>query len=92
MEDRVHPALVHTKAFHPDIYIVSASIVNQPPMSWVHRSLGAVRPCLLGRGCDFRRLLFGTSDWRPSSLSGWSGPMDYDSSSFNISSRVAPGH
>lgn len=91
MEDSVLPALVHTNASRPDIYIVSANIVNQPLMSWVHWSLGAVRPYLPERDRDFRKFLLGTSDWRSSSLPSWSGPMEYNSSSFDVSSYVAAG-
>jgi hypothetical protein len=31
---------------HPEYYLVTANIINQPSLSWVHQQLGAVRPYL----------------------------------------------
>ena len=46
MEDSVIPSLVHTKLSKPELYVVSANVVNQPLLSWVHWNFGAVKPYL----------------------------------------------
>src|ERR1700712_4705324 len=46
IEDTVIPSIVHTKYTHPEYFVVSANIMNQPSLSWVHYHLGAVKPYL----------------------------------------------
>ncbi|KAF2663329.1 hypothetical protein BT63DRAFT_124844 [Microthyrium microscopicum] len=46
MEDTVIPSIVDSKWKNPDYFIISANIMNQPSLSWVHWRLGAVRPYL----------------------------------------------
>jgi hypothetical protein len=36
--------LVHTRWTHPEYYVVSANIMNQPSLSWIHHHLGVVKP------------------------------------------------
>jgi hypothetical protein len=43
-EDTTIPTLVHTRWTHPEYYMVSANIMNQPSLSWVHHRLGVVKP------------------------------------------------
>lgn len=45
-EDTTIPSLVDMKIRHPEYFMVSANIMNQPSLSWVHYSLGAVLPFL----------------------------------------------
>jgi hypothetical protein len=80
MEDTVIPSIVHTKHSHPEYYIVSANIMNQPSLSWVHYHLGAVRPYLPEikpppPSTDVPEKL--TVDWRASKLPMWSGDDDF---------------
>jgi hypothetical protein len=42
--DNTIASLVQTRLEHPDYFLVSANIVNQPVLSWVHHHLGVVRP------------------------------------------------
>lgn len=81
MEDTVIPSIVHTKWHHPEHYIVSANIMNQPSLSWVHYHLGAVLPYLpeleppppsKSTPEELR------VDWRASLLPEWSGPDDFN--------------
>jgi hypothetical protein len=36
-------SLVQTRLEHPDYFLISANVVNQPILSWVHHHLGVVR-------------------------------------------------
>ncbi|KIW01525.1 uncharacterized protein PV09_07003 [Verruconis gallopava] len=90
MEDSTIPSLVSTKLENPDLYIVSANVVNQPSLSWVHQHLGVVKPYLpeldtpptffeyqgavVSRSHDHH--VAGT--WRPSELPTWSGPPSFN--------------
>src|SRR6201996_8323273 len=81
MEDSVIPSIVHTKHAHPEYYIVSANIMNQPSLSWVHYHLGAVRPYLpeLETPAPPKSVPEQLSiDWRASTLPDWSGPDDFE--------------
>jgi hypothetical protein len=46
IEDTTIASLVKTRLEHPEYYVVSANIINQPSLSWVHQHLDAVRPYL----------------------------------------------
>jgi hypothetical protein len=46
MEDTAIPSIVEAKYNHPEYYIVSANVMNQPSLSYVHFRLGAVLPYL----------------------------------------------
>ena len=85
IEDSVIPSLVHTKAARPDIYVVSANVVNQPMMSWVHWNLGAVKPYMPEISGSFRHFWHDEFNWRPSTLPDWKGD-----SSFNATTFVPP--
>jgi hypothetical protein len=43
-EDTTIPTLVYTRWTHPEYYVVSANIVNQPSLSWVHHRMGVIKP------------------------------------------------
>lgn len=64
---------------HPEYFVVSANIVNQPLLSWVHWNLGAIKPYLpeLDNNGKSERILIDDwekYDWRVSGLPPWSGP------------------
>lgn len=82
MEDSVIPSIVKKKIDHPEYYIVSANVVNQPLLSWVHWNLGAIRPYLpevdvLGRALPFEALGMEIDQWNPSNLPPWNGPKSF---------------
>ncbi|KAF5025769.1 hypothetical protein F66182_2102 [Fusarium sp. NRRL 66182] len=79
MEDSVIPSIVKKKIEHPEYYIVSANVVNQPLLSWVHWNLGAIRPYLpevdeFGRIISFEITDPKQVDWHPSNMPPWNGP------------------
>ncbi|EXJ78878.1 hypothetical protein A1O1_09280 [Capronia coronata CBS 617.96] len=79
MEDNAIQALVQRKIENAQYLIVSANVLNQPDLSWVHYQLDTARPYLpeLQKPVDFvdddRRFMV---DWRPSTLPVWEGPED----------------
>ncbi|KAK7610902.1 hypothetical protein IWX49DRAFT_625516 [Phyllosticta citricarpa] len=77
MEDHAVATLVKTKIEHPEYFVVAANVVNQPSLSWMHFSLGAVHPY-------FPELLppppgenSSGSLWRASELPRWHGPVNW---------------
>jgi hypothetical protein len=46
IEDTAIPTMVSTKLNNPELYVVSANIINQPSLSWVHQHLGVINPYL----------------------------------------------
>ncbi|KAF7561689.1 hypothetical protein G7046_g2464 [Stylonectria norvegica] len=81
MEDAVIPSLIQTKLSRPDLYVVSANVVNQPLLSWVHHNLGAVKPYLPEVDGNGKPVAVDDKaanlDWRTSSLPAWGGPDDF---------------
>jgi hypothetical protein len=67
-------SLIQTRLDHPDYFLISANIVNQPVLSWVHHHLGVVRsyrpearpPSRPQKATNFTRF-----DWRASTLPPW---------------------
>jgi hypothetical protein len=67
-------SLIQTRLDHPDYFLISANIVNQPVLSWVHHHLGVVRsyrpearpPTRPQKATNFTRF-----DWRASTLPPW---------------------
>jgi hypothetical protein len=93
IEDTTIPTLVSSRLTHPERFIVSANIMNQPSLSWVHLHLGAVKPYLpeLQPSADwnasgvvnFSNYNFTTSGkWRASELPWWEGPNDFNYTAF----------
>ena len=81
LEPTTIPSLVETKLNRPEYAIVSANLVNQPTLSWVHHHLGVVRPYRPEMKSLLRPL--NTSnlpryDWRATDLPTWNGPRDFD--------------
>ncbi|KAF4998332.1 hypothetical protein FGRMN_3212 [Fusarium graminum] len=82
LEDSVIPSIVKKKVDHPEYYIVSANVVNQPLLSWVHWNLGAMRPYLPEVDTTGKAKLSEVSsqkplDWSPSGLPSWNGPESF---------------
>jgi hypothetical protein len=83
MEDSAIPSIAHAKIAHPEYYIVTANIMNQPTLSWVHHHLGAVKPYLPelqppNPPMDVPQKLH--VEWRASKLPDWSAQADFNMS------------
>jgi hypothetical protein len=70
-------SLVHTRLEHPDYFFISANVVNQPILSWVHHHLGVVRsyrPEPQPPARPQRTTNSTVFDWRTSRLPSWIPP------------------
>ncbi|KAF4976568.1 hypothetical protein FZEAL_6779 [Fusarium zealandicum] len=79
MEDSVIPSIIKKRVEHPEYYAVSANVVNQPLLSWVHWNLGAVKPYLpevnrKGAIVSFDITDWKKYDWHASTMPAWKGP------------------
>ncbi|KAG8418554.1 hypothetical protein J3459_012249 [Metarhizium acridum] len=83
IEDGTILSMAHTRATRPDFYLVSANVVNQPLSSWLHLSLGAVRPYLPDNETWTPVEAGSGVNWRPSRLPSWRGPPDFDVDKWN---------
>ncbi|KAF5969526.1 hypothetical protein FBULB1_10205 [Fusarium bulbicola] len=84
MEDTVIPSIVKKRLDHPEYYVVSANVINQPLLSWVHWNLGAIRPYLPevdseGKAMPSKQSGQKPLDWNPSNLPPWNGPEGFSS-------------
>ncbi|KAK3173978.1 hypothetical protein K4F52_010340, partial [Lecanicillium sp. MT-2017a] len=87
IEDSVILSLAYSRASRPDAYLIGANVVNQPLSSWLHWSLGAVRPYLPEANGDVATpAADGLDDWRPSQLPAWKGSTD----SFDVEAWQPP--
>ena len=82
--------MVQRKYEHPEHLLISANVINQPALSWVHYHLGAVKPYLpemrpTADPFDTMASKPANSSWRPSELPEWEGPDD-----FEVGSNFAP--
>ena len=75
-EDHTVAALVKRKMESPDYLLVSANVVNQPALAWVHFHLNTIRPYFpeLEPPAD---LSLRQPSWRASELPTWRGPSNY---------------
>src|SRR5271156_3587210 len=67
-------SLIQTRLDHPEYFLVSANVVNQPVLSWVHHHRGVVRPYRPEAKPPARpqKATNSTSfDWRTSTLPPW---------------------
>ncbi|KAF5854750.1 hypothetical protein ETB97_012265, partial [Aspergillus alliaceus] len=46
LDEMAIPRIVQTKIRRPDALLVSANVVNNPALGWLHYHIGAVRPYL----------------------------------------------
>ncbi|KAH7053418.1 hypothetical protein B0J12DRAFT_710219 [Macrophomina phaseolina] len=74
IEDTAIPTLVETKLEHPEYFLISANVINQSPLAWVHRHLGALRPYLPELSRPYPSQNFSQSQWRASHLPNWETP------------------
>jgi hypothetical protein len=104
-EDTAIPSLVSTKLNHPEFFIVSANIMNQPSLSWVHQHLGAVKPYLPelepapgsesfieSNATNYN--FTSSGNWRASELPTWDGPDGFNHTEFFLQHPNGPsrGH
>lgn len=88
MADDAITAMVCTKVAHPEYFLVSANVVNQPMISWIHHNLGAIKPYLPEVKREYPKLPPKSDfDWRASKLPSWEGP-----SKFSANDWVSPEH
>jgi hypothetical protein len=83
MEDTAIPTIVEAKYNHPEHYIVSANIMNQPSLSYVHFRLGAVHPYLpdLAPPAPSQKVPEDLSiSWKASELPRWSSQKPFNMS------------
>lgn len=105
IEDTAIPTLVSMKLEHPEYYLISANVMNQPSLSWVHDHLGVVKPYLpeLEPPSDFdHSRIFqpydykftNTPAWRASELPTWQGPPNFNFTDFFLAhpNGAFPGH
>jgi len=105
LEDTTIPTLVATRLNHPEYFTVSANVMNQPSLSWVHQHLGVVKPYLpelwpasdwnSSRIADYSNYNFTTGGkWRASELPAWEGPEDFNYKEFfeENPDGAFPGH
>lgn len=83
IDDSTIRSIVKRKVEHPEFYIVSANVVVNFAVAWVHYHLGAIHPYLP----DLSSWTSPPNDWRPSRLPSWTGPDD-----FNWTTWKAPEH
>ena len=90
-EDHTIGAIVKRRIEHPEYFLVSANLVNQPAMAWVHYHLNAYKPYFpeLSPPPGFEPRIDGAYDrsptyqnqkvptWRASELPLWSGFANY---------------
>ncbi|KAG5662971.1 hypothetical protein KAF25_000907 [Fusarium avenaceum] len=87
MEDSVIPSIVKKKVDHPEYFIVSANVVNQPLLSWIHWNLGSIRP-YLPEVDETNKPRYSKIDnqkkfdWKPSKLPSWKGPESFSLASW----------
>lgn len=87
IEDTVIPSIISTKAAHPEYFMVSANVVNQPLISWIHWNLGVIKPYLPELDTDYPEPKEGEKfDWRASLLPAWEG-----SDKFDVKDWTSPG-
>ena len=85
-EDQTIEAIVTRLLDHPEFFLVSANLINQPALSWVHYHLNAPLPFLpeVVKPSDHIEddyTLQQQLNWRPSTLPRWNGPTDFEFSS-----------
>ncbi|KAK8142563.1 hypothetical protein G3M48_008582 [Beauveria asiatica] len=79
IDDDAILSMICTKLTHPEYYIVSANVVNQPMISWLHWNLGAVLPYLPDTTNPYPTLKPGERvDWRASTLPDYEGHEEID--------------
>ncbi|KAF3073260.1 hypothetical protein Trihar35433_9487 [Trichoderma harzianum] len=84
IEDSAIPSIVTTRAEHPEFFVVSSNVINQPLISWIHWNLGAVKAYLPELNKAYPAPQPGSKlNWRPSLLPSWQGADDFQVSEWN---------
>ncbi|CAM1503435.1 Fc.00g082110.m01.CDS01 [Cosmosporella sp. VM-42] len=73
IEDDAIPRLVTRKLNNPDDFVVSANVINNPPLGFMHYRMGALHPYL--PEIDVPSHLGGS--WKPSEHPFWDGPSSF---------------
>ncbi|KAI9804615.1 MAG: hypothetical protein M1833_006689 [Piccolia ochrophora] len=82
LEDTTLPIVAQKLADHPEYFAVSANVINNPALSWIHWYLGVVLPYLpemtppdqVLDDPDWNR----SPSWRASKLPSWTGSSTFD--------------
>lgn len=81
IDDAAIPRLVQAKLRRPDTLSVSANVINNPALGWLHYHMGAVHPYLpeLDHPKPDTLSTLDNKKWRASRLPSWDGPADWKS-------------
>ncbi|ODH13842.1 hypothetical protein ACO22_06855 [Paracoccidioides brasiliensis] len=79
LADDTIPRIVDRKLRHPNDFAVSANIINNPPLSFMHYHVGALHPYFpeLEGGKPSAKVSNNTS-WKPSEHPDWEGPDNFE--------------
>ncbi|KAG5297520.1 hypothetical protein I7I48_06651 [Histoplasma ohiense] len=79
LADDTIPRIVDRKLKHPNDFAVSANIINNPPLSFIHYHVGALHPYFpeLANGNPSTKVSDNKS-WKPSDHPHWDGPDKFE--------------
>nr|KMM73503.1 hypothetical protein CPAG_09791 [Coccidioides posadasii RMSCC 3488] len=79
LADDAIPRIVDRKFNNPNDFAVSANIINNPPLSFMHYHFGALHPYFpeLDKNGDATTKISSNKAWRPSAHPYWSGPSGF---------------
>ncbi|EEH08809.1 conserved hypothetical protein [Histoplasma capsulatum G186AR] len=79
LADDTIPRIVDRKLKHPNDFAVSANIINNPPLSFIHYHVGALHPYFpeLANGKPSTKVSDNKS-WKPSDHPHWEGPDKFE--------------
>ncbi|GJN78823.1 hypothetical protein PLIIFM63780_002332 [Purpureocillium lilacinum] len=75
MADDAIPRLVAQKIARPQDLVVSANIINNPPLGFMHYHMGALHPYFPDTGSPAH--INASTPWKPSQHPYWEGPANY---------------
>ncbi|KAI2082017.1 hypothetical protein LOZ36_006058 [Ophidiomyces ophidiicola] len=80
LADDAIPRIVNHKVHNPDDFAVSANIINNPPLSFIHYHLGALHPYFpeLDEDGNATQKISPNKAWRPSAHPHWEGPEAFE--------------
>ncbi|RYP65876.1 hypothetical protein DL769_006193 [Monosporascus sp. CRB-8-3] len=73
IDDDAIPQLVNRKITHPNDLVVSANVINNPPLGFLHYHMGALHPYLPEK----EKPTNVSDSWRPSRDPFWEGPSGF---------------
>ena len=80
MDQMTIPSMIETRLKYRNYLVISANIVNQPTLSWIHHHLGVIdryRPEMKPLVRSHNGSIAPRYDWRASDLPTWNGPEDF---------------